>query len=213
MRVVIAAFFLVNSFGIATQADELSAKEVSLQVAAEGDNAMDELDPFDPNIEEKLEDIDAAYEKETGLSPYLWQLMAVGGAGCERAKCAVWLRVVKSEQRAYLYLDGQLAQTWKTSTGIAGRSTPNFDTHPNGRIYDSYTSTKYPGGDYKGLGNMPYAVFISGGFAVHGTGQNNWKKLGQVASHGCIRIHPDNAFMFNRLVRAKGIYNVWITVQ
>ena len=102
---------------------------------------------------------------------------------------------------------------WPVSTGINGRNTPNFETHPNGRIYDRYTSKKFPGGDFNGLGNMPYAVFISGGFAIHGTGKGNWPKLGSRASHGCIRLHPDNALIFNRLVRKNGISEVWITVQ
>jgi hypothetical protein len=56
--------------------------------------------------------------------------------------------------------------------------------------------------------------FLSrGGFAIHGTGRGNWRKLGNKASHGCIRVHPDNALIFNRLVRENGIKNVWITVQ
>ena len=91
--------------------------------------------------------------------------------------------------------------------------TPNFDRHPDGRFYDYYDSTKYPGGDYKGLGNMPYAVFIEGGFALHGTPQGNWPWLGRPASHGCVRQHPDDAFRLNRLVRATGVANVWITVR
>lgn len=178
--------------------------------------SYDELNPFDPNIEEKLAELDADYIKETGLSPFTedaFSFNAMATETCKRAQCKVWIQVVKSRQLAYLYLDGQLTHTWKVSTGVSGYTTPNFDRHPNGRIYDRYTSTKYPGGDYNGLGNMPYAVFISGGFAIHGTGKGNWPKLGTRASHGCIRMHPDNGYIFNRLVRQYGIKNVWITVQ
>jgi len=74
-------------------------------------------------------------------------------------------------------------------------------------------SSKFPGGDYNGLGNMPYAVFVDGGFAIHGTTRGNWPLLGQVASHGCIRVHPDNGFIFNRLVRQHGVKNTWITIR
>ncbi|XGC80623.1 L,D-transpeptidase [Bdellovibrio bacteriovorus] len=178
-------------------------------------NMIEEIDPFDPNVEEVLEYYDKIYEEETGKSAHLEPSIdeIIGLATCYRSSCAVWIQVVKSSQRAYLYQNGSLRGSWLVSTGISGRGTPNFDKHPNGRIYDRYTSSRYPGGDYNGLGNMPYAVFISGGFALHGTPQSNWPKLGTRASHGCIRMHPSNAYMFNRLVRAVGKTNVWITVQ
>jgi lipoprotein-anchoring transpeptidase ErfK/SrfK len=60
---------------------------------------------------------------------------------------------------------------------------------------------------------MPYAVFIRGGYAIHGTGQSNWPNLGKTASHGCIRLHPDNAFIFNRFVRAVGVAQAWVSVE
>ncbi|MFV8248749.1 L,D-transpeptidase [Bdellovibrio bacteriovorus] len=178
---------------------------------------IDEINPFDPNIEQVLEQFDKIYEEETGQSAhlpetYLDELVNIFG-GCTRNTCAVWAQVVKSSQRMYLYVNGSLRGSWLVSTGMAGYGTPNFDRHPNGRIYDRYSSSKFPGGDYKGLGNMPYAVFITGGFALHGTPQGNWSKLGTRASHGCIRMHPDNGYLFNRLVRSYGKANVWITVQ
>ena len=195
-----------------TPASPNKAPKVSKPVVANESNQMDELDPFDANIEQKLEAMDKAYEEQTGTSSFIENFIYIG-SGCTRIDCSVWAQVSKSKQKLYLYVDGVLEATWSVSTGTKGHTTPNFDKHPNGRIYDSYTSTKYPGGDYKGLGNMPYAVFISGGFAIHGTDTGNWKRLGTPASHGCIRIHPENALYFNRLVRSRGINDVWITVQ
>ena len=179
-------------------------------------NMIDDLNPQDPNIEEKLRYYDKIYEQETGKSAHINSIMddIIGSfGGCSRSACPVWIQVVKSSQHAYLYLNGSLASSWLVSTGKPGYDTPNIDRHPDGRIYDAYTSTKYPDGDYNGLGNMPYAVFISGGYALHGTPRGNWPKLGHTASHGCIRMHPDNAYYFNRLVRQNGISKVWITVQ
>lgn len=176
-----------------------------------------EFDPFAPDANQTLMEFDSAYENQTGLPSQLESPNDPYGIqramDCQQFTCKVYARVSKEEQKLYLYLDGKLTDTFLVSTGVPGRSTPNFDTHPSGRIYDEYTSSKYPGGDYKGLGNMPYAVFIKGGFAIHGTAESNWKDLGKRASHGCIRLHPDNAFLFNRLVRANGIENTWITVQ
>lgn len=209
LKSLVTALFIVSSLALSAQA-ETETIQTTDDVSS---NAMDELNPFASDIEQTLEKMDEVYEQETGLSPFVQNLFLPFAGGCYRSSCPVWIQVVKSEQRAYLFLNGAHSATWSVSTGAPGYGTPNFDTHPNGRIYDSYTSSKYPGGDYNGLGNMPYAVFISGGFAVHGTGKGNWSKLGQRASHGCIRMHPDNALYFNRLVRQQGINNVWITVQ
>ncbi len=184
---------------------------------------VEELDPFDPNVEQLLEEFDQIYEQEMGISPNIKEVpdfslfknlvFQKSVETCVRKDCPIWAQIVKSTQTLYLYVNGELAATWKVSTGLPGSGTPNMDRNPNGRIYDRYTSNKFPGGNYRGLGNMPYAVFIQGGFAIHGTPESNWKKLGQKASHGCVRIHPDNAFYFNRLVRQNGIKNVWITIQ
>lgn len=174
-------------------------------------NVVEELDPYSANVEEQLENFDQQYFEQTGKSPFL--NFDIFSGTCVRQECKVWAQVVKSTQTMYLYVDGKVIHTWKVSSGTVDRGTPNFDRHPNGRIYDTYSSSKFPGGDYNGLGNMPYAVFIEGGFAIHGTPKGNWPKLGTRASHGCIRIHPDNALIFNRLVRKNGISEVWITVQ
>lgn len=171
----------------------------------------DEIDPFDPNIESVLNELDTIYgdhfssPNNSQWSKYLVQ-------NCARHDCTVFAQVDLSEQKMYVFINQQLVYTWLVSTGAPGHDTPLLDSHPNGRIYDKYSSTKYPGGDYNGLGNMPYAVFIQGGFAVHGTPKSNWSKLGKKASHGCVRIHPDHAFIFNRLVRQYGIYATWLRV-
>lgn len=224
MKLKIALFALLATAMVGTssiaksQAQEEAAATTTVQVdnspaLAEEDSAMDELDPFDANIEEKLNLIDQQYEAETGLSSHLPDKTRYFAASCKRAACPLYAHVSKAQQLLSLYENGQLIGQFATSTGIKGRGTPNMDRHPNGRIYDQYTSKAYPGGDYNGLGNMPYAVFIEGGFAVHGTGKSNWPKLGRPASHGCIRVHPDNAYRFNRLVRQYGVANTWITVE
>lgn len=173
----------------------------------------DDLNPYAENIDEVLEALDKEFG---GPETYLQAPNPLNGLfntrKCYRQTCKVWAQVSRSQQKMFLYMDGNLIHTWAVSTGIGNR-TPNFDMHPNGRIYNRYSSSKYPGGDYNGLGNMPYAVFITGGFAIHGTPKSNWSKLGKKASHGCIRLHPDNGLIFNRLVREHGITNVWITVQ
>lgn len=199
MKLVLVTLMFLTSIGFSTV------------TAAEQLDVIDELDPYSSDVEQQLENFDQYYFEETGESPFLNYNLFSGY--CFRQECKVWAQIVKSTQTMYLYIDGQVMHAWKISSGAEGRGTPNFDRHPNGRIYDTYSSSKYPGGDFNGLGNMPYAVFIEGGFAIHGTPKGNWPKLGTRASHGCIRLHPDNARIFNRLVRQNGISEVWITVQ
>ena len=180
--------------------------------AQEPQNILDELNPRDPNIEKMLDFYDYEYFKNTNESPFV-EMGPVEKGSCFRSACPVWVSVNKAKQTMELYIDGVETYNWKVSTGRVGYTTPDFDRNPNGRVYDNYSSQIYPGGDYNGLGNMPYAVFISGGYAIHGTIKANWPKLGTRASAGCIRLHPDHAYIFNRLVRAHGIGSVWVTVE
>lgn len=190
-------------------------------------NPMDELDPFAADIEDQLSKMDEEYEAATGKSATLMsplfdmQSLLGNGADCYQRTCKIFLDVDKSTQRAQLFVDGvAVGSEWKVSTGIAGHTTPNFDRHPDVplRIYDKYSSSKYPGGSWNGFGNMPFAVFIKGGFAVHGTtGGDTWGNISKLGtkplSHGCVRVHPLNAQKFNKLVRAAGAAQTWITIH
>jgi hypothetical protein len=49
---------------------------------------------------------------------------------------------------------------------------------------------------------MPHSIFFRGGYAIHGTGAVG--NLGHVASHGCVRLAPDNAATLFDLVKAEG---------
>lgn len=175
----------------------------------DNNNPLDNLDPH-KTTEKELQKLDKEYEAETGMKSHI----PVEEGACYQINCPVFALVDKESQTLSLYIDGDLEYVWQISSGLEnGYETPDFDKRPDGRIYDAYTSRRFPGGNFEGLGNMPYAVFIGGGYAIHGTGRGNWKKLGKKASHGCIRLHPDNAKIFNELVRSAGIENVWITVQ
>lgn len=189
----------------------LSVVLVFNEAQAQETNAIEELDPTAANIEEVLQEMDREYIRQTGQLPYL--MPSFLERSCQRFDCQIYAEVRKSEQRMYLYKGGALIQTWLVSTGAAPKNeTPLWEGHPNGRIYDAYTSKANPGGDYKGLGNMPYAVFLSGGYAVHGTLESNFPLLGTKASHGCVRLHPDNAKIFNHFVRQYGVAATWVAV-
>ncbi len=126
---------------------------------------------------------------------------------------AVWCDVSKKDQRMYLYIEGECVDTFKVSTGGKGHTTPNIDRKPSGPSFSKYTSKKYPGGNYNGLGNMPYVLFVQGGYGLHGTTNGNIPKLGKPASHGCVRLHPDNAKIVFELAKAVGVENMWVTIR
>jgi lipoprotein-anchoring transpeptidase ErfK/SrfK len=126
---------------------------------------------------------------------------------------AVWCDVSKKDQRLYLYVEGECVDTFKVSTGGKGHTTPNIDRRPSGPSFSKYTSKKYPGGNYNGLGNMPYVLFVQGGYGLHGTTNGNIPKLGNPASHGCVRLHPNNAKIIFELSKAVGVENMWVTIR
>ena len=58
---------------------------------------------------------------------------------------------------------------------------------------------------------MPYSIFYSGNYAIHGTNQIG--KLGRPASAGCVRLHPDNAAILFNLAQREGLKNVRVVVH
>lgn len=134
-------------------------------------------------------------------------------SACRAMECPLVAEVIKSKQTLYVYIGGAVKDSFAVSTGVPGRETPDMNQRPSGPVLIRYTSTKFPGGNYRGLGNMPYAVFVKGGYAIHGTTPGNFVKLGTRASHGCIRLHPDNAKIFYELVNIAGLKNTWVIIR
>lgn len=133
---------------------------------------------------------------------------------CNGTDCILFAQVDKSKQTLYLYLLGELKDSFPVSTGKGDKyDTPAMELHPQGPVLTRYTSKKFPGGNYSGLGNMPYAVFLKNGYAIHGTTPGNFSKLGSRASHGCIRLHPENAKVFNALVKTIGLKQTWVSIR
>ena len=58
---------------------------------------------------------------------------------------------------------------------------------------------------------MPYSGFFLGGYAIHGT--TDIAHLGRPVSHGCIRLHPDDARKLFDLVRGIGMNDTAIVIS
>ena len=109
------------------------------------------------------------------------------------AQAGVVVTVDKSAQQLTVEVDGAPRYQWPVSTARWGYRTPNGSYSPQ-RLARTWFSTKYDGSP------MPYSIFFNGGYAIHGSYEI--KRLGSPASHGCIRLHPENAAVLFDLVQA-----------
>lgn len=112
-------------------------------------------------------------------------------------------RVDLSDQRMYVYLDERLIHTFPVSSGRGKYGTPT------GRWSAYWLSPKHRSRKYNNA-PMPWAVFFHEGYAVHGT--TDLRNLGRPASHGCIRLHPDNARTFFKMVQTSGKESTLISI-
>lgn len=108
-----------------------------------------------------------------------------------------------TDQVMFVYVGDRLAYVFHVSSGRRGYGTPP------GKYKALWLSRNHRSRKYD-WAPMPWSVFFNGGYAVHGT--TDLKRLGRPASHGCIRLHPDNARIFFKLVQASGKENTTITV-
>ncbi|ADZ68764.1 ErfK/YbiS/YcfS/YnhG family protein [Polymorphum gilvum SL003B-26A1] len=116
---------------------------------------------------------------------------------------SVVAKIDLSEQRMHVYVNGVQRHSWLVSTARKGYRTP-IGTFRPGRMHQRYFSKKYHGSP------MPHSVFFHGGYAIHGT--DAIKSLGRPASHGCVRLHPDNARALFTLIQQSGKQNTRIVV-
>lgn len=108
-----------------------------------------------------------------------------------------------SSQTMTVSEDGVDVYRWPVSTARKGYSTP-LGSWSAKWLSRSHRSRKYDNAP------MPFAVFYNGGYAVHATFDT--KRLGRPASHGCIRLHPENAATFFALTSRYGTANTRIVV-
>jgi hypothetical protein len=119
----------------------------------------------------------------------------------QRCDAAVLVSVDISTQTMRVAVDGEPLYSWTISTGRLGYVTPNGTYRPQ-KLLRRWYSRKYGGA-------MPYSVFFHKGFAIHGT--TEVRRLGRPASHGCIRLHPDNAAKLYALVKSASTTRIIIS--
>lgn len=137
------------------------------------------------------------------IAAVLGGAMLIAGVGAAHASNKLVARISISEQRMEVLVDGRPTFKWKVSTAGKGYVTPTGSFKPT-RMHEMWYSRKYDNAP------MPHSVFFHGGYAVHAT--DAIKRLGTPASHGCIRLHPNNASDFYRLVETFGAANTQIVI-
>jgi lipoprotein-anchoring transpeptidase ErfK/SrfK len=111
----------------------------------------------------------------------------------------------KSTQEMTVFVDGVEQYTWKVSTGKPGYATPS-GTYTATSMNEMWYSKEWDNAP------MPHAVFfMKDGHAIHGT--TEVKNLGKPASHGCVRLAPENATILFDLVKQNGLANTQVVLS
>jgi len=115
------------------------------------------------------------------------------------------INIDKTKQQMTVFLDGVESYNWPVSTGKAGYSTPSgtFTAMSMNEVWYSKEWDNAP---------MPHAIFfMKDGHAIHGSYEV--KNLGKPASHGCVRISPQNATTLYDLVAKAGLKNTQVVLS
>jgi hypothetical protein len=118
---------------------------------------------------------------------------------------AILINIDKSRQKMTVFLDGVEKYVWPVSTGQAGYSTPS-GTYTATSMNEIWYSKEWDNAP------MPHSVFFrKDGYAIHGSYEV--KNLGRPASHGCVRISPENAATLFALVKKNGLKNTEVVLS
>jgi lipoprotein-anchoring transpeptidase ErfK/SrfK len=113
-------------------------------------------------------------------------------------------RINISKQTMTVTENGLIRYRWKVSTARRGYVTPVGS-------YRAYFASRHHRSRKYDNAPMPYAIFFNGGYAVHAT--YDLKRLGRPASHGCVRLHPNNAAVFFSLAERNGLGNTKVIIS
>ncbi len=109
----------------------------------------------------------------------------------------VLISVNKTTQRMTVTVDGAERYSWLVSTGLADHATPTGAFTPSRLVKDHY-SKEWDDAP------IPHSIFFTdSGHAIHGS--QAIRRLGTPASHGCVRLAPEDAISSSALSWQKGL--------
>ena len=134
----------------------------------------------------------------------LLRLLAPLAVGIAPASADVVVNISISSQTMTVSVDGEPLYEWPVSTARPGWETPTGSFRPF-RLARVWHSTLYHHAP------MPYSVFFSGNFAIHGT--NETGRIGLPVSHGCVRLTTRHAAILYHLVESYGFDQSEIVIE
>jgi hypothetical protein len=120
------------------------------------------------------------------------------------APTSIVITVDKATQRMSVKVNGEQRWNWPVSTGLRGYSTPS-GSYKAFRMVRDHKSREWDNAP------MPYSIFFTKrGHAIHGSFATH--RLGSPASHGCVRLDPNNARQLFALVQQHGVSNATVII-
>lgn len=124
--------------------------------------------------------------------------------GSDLADAGIDIYVDKSSQVMTVDVNGVRQYSWKISTGLPAHDTPSGSFQPF-RMERDHFSREFDDAP------MPYSIFFTPrGHAIHGSVYT--RRLGTVASRGCVRLSPENASTLFSLVEREGMSKTSISI-
>src|SRR4249919_1637049 len=121
------------------------------------------------------------------------------------ASARILIAIDKSAQHMTVSQDGEQLYVWPVSTGQRGYDTPSGQFKPF-RLEKDHFSREWDDAP------MPHSIFFTTrGHAIHGT--EHTRNIGRPASHGCVRLEPENARVLFGLVKQEGMANVRVVLS
>ncbi len=121
------------------------------------------------------------------------------------AQAAVSITIDKNNQQMTVAVDGAVRYSWPVSSGLPAHETPNGSFKAFRMEADHY-SKEWDDAP------MPHAIFFTKtGHAIHGT--DSVRRLGNPASHGCVRLSRENAATLFALVKQEGVLNTTVSLS
>jgi L,D-transpeptidase catalytic domain len=120
------------------------------------------------------------------------------------ANAGILVAIDKSRQQMTVEVDGETRWVWPVSTGRSGYDTPS-GTYRAFRMEKDHFSKEWDDAP------MPNSIFFTQiGHAIHGS--YDTRHIGMPASHGCVRLAPENAAKLYELVEQTGVLKTTVVL-
>jgi hypothetical protein len=131
--------------------------------------------------------------------------LTITAFAAEASAKKVEIIISKVSQKMTVKVDGDTEYVWPVSTGAAGYETPSGNYRPF-RMEAEHFSKEWDDAP------MPHSIFFTDrGHAIHGS--YYVRSLGRRASHGCVRLAPENAKILFGLVGEAGMSNTRVVLK